>query len=375
MDLFVTCGQGLESLLAQELGSLGYPQAVTGYRGVNVQNVELEAVYRINYLSRLAGRVFLPLARFRCRDSKSLYVDAGKIDWVSYVPQGKTIAIDANVQHPKLRNSLFAAQVVKDAICDQLRQRAGWRPNVAVRNPDVQINLYIYHEWAVVSFDTSGESLHRRSYRQETVEAPMQETLGAALLTMAGYTGSEIVYDPCCGSGTLLIEAAMMASKTPPGYLRTQWGFQNLPQHSQELWLKIKAEADAKKVPLLKKHFFGTDVNKQAAHATKVNLRAAGFLQDVEIINTDFRDYEPSIAPNFVITNPPHGHRLDDVDYLRPLYRALGDWMKRKTAKPAKGFVFTSSPELAKEVGLATSKRHVLESGGIEARLLEYDLY
>ena len=375
MDLFVTCGQGLEPLLAQELGAMGYPQAVTGFRGVSIQNVELEAIYRINYLSRLAGRVFLPLARFRCRDSKSLYADACKIDWQAYIPQGKTIAIDANVNHPQLHNSLFAAQVIKDAICDQLRQRGGWRPNVDVQNPDVQINLFIYREWAVISFDTSGQSLHRRGYRQESVQAPMQETLAAALLKMANFQGSETVYDPCCGSGTLLIEAALVATHTPPGFLRNTWGFFHLPQHSQEMWLKVKAEADSHRIPLPKGRFFGTDINKQAVHASKVNLRAAGFTQSVEIIPCDFREFEPTIKPNFVIVNPPHGRRLDDEDHLRPLYRALADWLKRKTAKPARGFVFTTSPELAKEVGLATTRRHVLESSGVEARLLEFDLY
>jgi len=375
IDLFVTCGQGGEQLLAQELGSLGYPQAVTGFRGANVQNVELEAIYRINYLSRVAGRVFLPLSRFRCQDERSLYADAGKIDWLAYIPEGKTIAIDANVNHPRLRNSLFAAQVVKDAICDQLRQRAGWRPTVDVKEPDVQINLFIYREWAVISFDTSGQSLHKRGYRLESVEAPMQETLAAALLMIAGYQGTEIVYDPCCGSGTLLTEAALMASHTPPGFLRSRWGFFNLPMHSQEIWLKVKAEADSKKVILPKGMFWGTDTNKQAAHAAKVNLRAAGLHQIVDIAHCDFRDYEPTVPPTFLITNPPHGRRLDDVDQLVPLYRALGDWMKQKTAKPSRGFIFTSSPELAKEVGLAATRRHVVESGGVESRLLEFDLY
>jgi len=375
MDIFVTCGHGLEPLLAQELGEIGYPQGITAYRGVNLPDVDLEAVYRINYLSRLAGRVFLPIARFRCRDAKGLYGDAGKIDWSKYIPQGKTIAIDANVTHHNLTNSLFAAQVVKDAICDQFRDRYGTRPNVSVRNPDVQINLFIYNEWAIISIDTSGESLHRRSYRQETVEAPIQETLAAALLTYARFTGNEIVYDPCCGSGTLLIEAAMMATHTPPGFLRTHWGFRNLPEHSETLWLKIKAEADSKRIALQKGKIFGTDVNKHAVHATKVNLRAAGFSREIEVSQNDFRDFDPPVAPNFVISNPPHGNRLDEEDMLRPLYRALGDWMKQKTAKPARGFVFTSSPELAKEVGLATTKRHVLQSGGIDARLLEFDLY
>ena len=375
MDLFVTCGQGLESLLATELRSFCYNDLVDGFRGITVKNVEQEAIYRINYCSRLAGRVLLPLFQFSCYDERSLYNGASKIDWLSYIPEGKTIAIDANVNHLKLRNSLFAAQLVKDAICDQFRERTGWRPSVDVQNPDVQINLFIYREWAVISFDTSGQSLHKRGYRLETVEAPMQETLAAALLFLAGYKGTEILYDPCCGSGTLLNEAALMASHTPPGFLRTNWGFYNLPKHSQELWLKVKAEADAKKIQLPKGLISGTDVNKQAVHASKVNLRATGFHQTVEVIHSDFRDYNPEVLPTFLITNPPHGRRLDDVEDLCPLYRSLGDWMKQKTEKPAKGFVFTSSPELAKEVGLAASRRYVVESGGIESRLLEFDLY
>lgn len=375
MDLFVTCGQGIEPLLIEELASLGYPQTVTGYRGVKVQNADMDAIYRINYQSRLAGRVFMPLANFRCRDAKALYKAAMDINWLEYIPEGKTIAIDANVTHPMLRNSLFAAQVVKDAICDQFREKTGERPSVDTRNPDVQLNLFIHDESGVISFDTSGQSLHKRGYRQETVDAPMQETMAAALLKLAKYQGTEILYDPCFGSGTLLIEAALMASKTPPGFLREEWGFFGLPQYSRERWLQIKAEADALKVPLVKGHFFGTDYNKKAVYATKVNLRAAGVHQFVEIANSDFRDYTPPVKPDFIIVNPPYGKRLDEVDQLRPLYRALGEWMKQKAAKPAKGFVFTGSMELTKEVGLAASRRYVLDNGGIDSRLLEFDLY
>lgn len=375
MDLFVTCAQTLEPLVAQELAQLGYPQAVTGFRGVNVRNIDIEAIYRINYLSRLAGRVLLPLIRFRCADSKSLYNHAGKIDWQKYLQPGKSIAIDANVHHPLLRNSLFAAQVVKDAICDQLRLKAGWRPDVNIKNPDVQLNLYINNDAAILSFDTSIQPLHKRGYRQETVEAPMQETLAAALLTLANFQGTEIVVDPCCGSGTLLIEAALMASNTPPGFLRTKWGFMHLPEYSQLSWLAIKNEADSRRKELPKRHFFGIDISKQAVHSAKVNLRAVGLHHAIEVVQGDLRDYDPPIAPNFVIANPPYGRRLDDIDFLKSLYRALGDFMKRKTAKPAKGFIFTGSLELSKEVGLAAKRRHVLDNGGIESRLLEFDLY
>lgn len=375
MDLFITCGQGLEPLLAQELGSLGYPQAVTGYRGVNLSEVNFDAVYRINYLSRLAGRVLLPLTRFRCHDSRSLYLGAGKVNWQEYIPPGKTIAIDANVNHPNLRNSLFAAQVVKDAICDQLIDKTGRRPDVNVRNPDIQLNLFIYNEKAILSFDTSGVPLHKRGYRQESVEAPMQETLAAALLTLADFKGHEIFCDPCCGSGTLLIEAALMASKTPPGFLRTHWGFMHLPAHTNERWLKTKIEADNQRIDFPKGQFFGADINKQAVHACRVNLRAVGLHQVVEVVQYDIREYDPPVAPNFVITNPPYGLRLGEAEHLASLYRAIGDFMKRKTAKPAKGFVFTGNRDLAKEVGLAPTRRHVVENSGIEARLLEFDLY
>lgn len=375
MDLFVTCAQCLEPLLAQELNQLGYASTDQGYRGVHVKDVGFDAVYKINYQSRLAGRVLMPLASFRCYEAKSLYGGIIKIDWLSYIGSGKTFAIDANVSHPRLRNSLFAAQVAKDAICDQIRSRTGSRPNVDVKDPDVQLNLFIHDEWAIMSLDTSGKPLSKRGYRLETVEAPIQETLAAAFLTLAKYQGTEVLCDPCCGSGTILIEAALMASNTPPGYLRKQWGFTHLPEFSQAEWLKVKAEADGKKVELPKQHLFGCDVNKQAVHATKVNLRASGFYQAVEVVNCDFRDYSPSVLPNLVITNPPHGRRLDDVEHLRSLYRDIGDFLKRKTAKPSKGFVFTGSMELSKEVGLAACRRHVFDNSGIDSRLLEYELW
>lgn len=375
MDLFVTCAQCLEPILVQELNMLGFQDTDPGFRGVFVKNVDFDAVYRINYLSRLAGRVLMPLASFRCYEAKSLYGGIIKVDWLHYLKKGMTFAIDANVSHPRLRNSLFAAQVAKDAICDQIRNRTGDRPNVDVKDPDVQLNLYIHDEWAIMSLDTSGKPLNKRGYRLETVEAPIQETLAAALLFLAKYQGNEIVCDPCCGSGTLLIEAALMASHTPPGYLRKEWGFTHLPEFSQAAWLKVKGEADAQRIQLPKQYFFGADINKQAVHAAKVNLRAAGFYQVVDLVQCDFRDYEPPILPNFVITNPPHGRRLDDVDYLRGLYRDLGDFLKRKTAKPAKGFIFTGSMELTKEVGLAANRRYVLDNSGVDSRLLEFDLW
>lgn len=374
-DLFVTCAQGLEPLLEEELTEMGFNQITLGYRGVYAAYSSPAQIYRINYCSRLAGRVLLPLARFRCRDRLALNKGLASIDWLRYIPHGKTFAIDANVSHRELRNSLFAAQLMKDAICDQFRERTGSRPNVDLKDPDVQLNLFIHNELAVVSFDTSRTPLYKRGYRLESVEAPMQESLAAALLKLAKYQGTEVVCDPLCGSGTLLIEAALIATRTAPGYLRQKWGFMLLPDFSHADWLSVKNEADKQRIPLPKNLLFGADVNKSAVHTCKINIRAAGFHQSIEVVQSDFRDYIPPVTPTLLISNPPYGQRLDDVEHLKPLYRSLGDFMKRRMAKPSRGFIFTGNLELAKEVGLAAKRRHVLENSGIDCRLLEYDLY
>lgn len=374
-DLFVSCSSGVEPLLVQELAELGFNNSTVGFRGVYVAWSSFEDIYRINYCSRLAGRVLMPLARFRCRDRHALCRGVDAINWIDYIPKGKTFAIDANVSHREFNNSHYAGLLVKDVICDQFREKTGSRPNVDVKTPDVQINLFMHNDLAIISYDTSRTPLYKRGYRQESVEAPIQESLAAALLRLAAYQGNEIVYDPCCGSGTLLIEAALMATHTPPGFLRTDWGFMLHPQFSNIEWLKVKNKADAQRTPLPKGLLFGTDVNKNAVHVSKVNIRAAGFHPSIEVVQADFRDYTPPTPPNMIITNPPHGRRLDDEEFLRPLYRSLGDFMKQKAAKPARGFIFTGSLELSKEIGLAAKRRHVLDNAGIESRLMEFDLY
>lgn len=371
----MSCASEIEPLLIKELEELGFSSLITGYRGVYIAEWDWKTIYRVNYASRLASRVLLPLSRFKCFDRHSLYRHASEIDWPNYLRQGWTFAIDANVNHKALRNSLFAAQVVKDAICDQMRQRTGKRPSVDVQNPDVQINLFVQQQNGVISFDTSGAPLHKRGYRQESVEAPIQESLAAAILRLAHYNKDLIFLDPCCGSGTFLIEAALMATNTPPGYLRKQWGFMRHPHFDSAEWLKVRNQVDEQRTSLAPGHIFGIDRSQQAIRACKINLKAAGFSQQVEVQQADFREYTPTMSPTLILSNPPHGRRLEEEDLLKPLYRSLGDFLKKNTAKPGKGFVFTSSLELAKEVGLAAAKRHVLNNGGLDARLLEYDIF
>ncbi|MBA3721830.1 MAG: N-6 DNA methylase [Parachlamydiaceae bacterium] len=374
--LFVTCATALEPLLLDELNQLGIDNVYLGFRGVYVERWDMSTVYKINYASRLATRVLLPLTRFKCFDARALYRGASLVDWSAIIKDRETIAIDSNVHHRDIRNSLFAAQVVKDAICDQLRQKAGWRPSVNVQDPDVQLNLYIQNNMAIICFDTSGLPLHKRGYRQESVEAPMQETLAAAVLHLANYYKDEILFDPCCGSGTILIEAALMASNTPPGYLRHKWGFMRHPWFNQLEWLKVRAEIDKNRIPLEPGHLFGIDNSKDAIRVAKINLKAAGFLREVDVRQGDLREYTPEVTPSLIIANPPYGKRMDEEERLRPLYRTLGEMMKKwSKSDSGRGFVFTGNLELAKEVGLAPKRRHVLSSGGIDSRLLEFDLY
>lgn len=375
MSLFVMCGQGIEPLLTQELAEIGFKETTPGFCGVYVNDSSMEAIYAINYRSRLASRVLLPLLEFRCPNQQALYSNCGSIDWRRYFGKGHTLAIDANVHHRLLRNSLFAAQVVKDAICDQLRETTGRRPTVDLKNPDVQLNLFIDKDRAVLSFDTSGQPLHKRGYRQDAGPAPLQETLAAALLKIASYNANEVTIDPCCGSGTLLIEAALMATHTAPGYLRKSWGFAAHPDFHAETWLRVKNEADSLRLPLKAGVLWGCEIDSEIARLCRANLRAAGFHREIEIFRIDFSEHMPKADYKFLITNPPHGKRLGSEENLRPLYRALGDFMKRKIAKPGRGFVFTSSVPLAKEVGLAAKRRHVISHGGNDARLLEFDLY
>lgn len=375
VSLFVTCATALEPLLIEELTALGIESLSAGFRGVYIDKWDWSTIYKVNYGSRLASRVLLPLVEFKCFDRNSLYKNAFQIDWSQFIRGRATFAIDANVHHRELRNSLYAAQVFKDAICDQMRQKTGHRPSVNVQDPDVQLNLFVHNNRGVISFDTSGAPLHRRGYRQESGEAPLKETLAAAILRLANYNKNEILFDACCGSGTFLIEAALIATNTPPGYLRHKWGFMNHPHYDQIEWLRVRNDLDFFRTPLEKGHLFGIDLGREVVRGCKVNLRAAGFLKEIEVVQADFREYEPPVAPSMIIANPPYGRRLEEEERLIPLYRSLGDFLKKSCAKPGKGFVFTGNLELAKEVGLAATKRHVLNNGAIDSRLLEFEIY
>lgn len=366
-ELFVTCIPGLEPLLLKEMDSLGI-KSKKGFSGVYVPK-SMDAVYKINYCSRIASRVLYPLAQFPCKNKEDLYHFAKKIHWDKYLKLTQTFAIDANVvHHPNFRNSLFAALIVKDAICDQFRDRFGERPNVEKADPNVQVNLFIDRGYATISLDTSGPPLYKRGWREKTTAAPLQESLAAALLMFSGYTGEETFCDPLCGSGTLLIEAAMMATHTPAGFYRNFWGFFNMPEYSLNEWKAVKAAADAKRIPLEKGKIFGSDKDTVAVSASRAHVRNMGLADEIKVVVQEVHNLHCAKPATLVICNPPYGKRLDTSVGT---YRDLADFLKTRCSSSVRGFVLAPSYDWIQAMQMKVNRKIPLSNGGLDITLFE----
>lgn len=363
--LFVSCAGSLEPILAQELKELGLSNVEQGFRGVFVPR-NIEAVYLINYASRIATRVLWPLHVFPCPDREALYREASSIDWSLYLDPGKTFSIDANLdKHPKLTNSHFAALVVKDAICDQQRDQFNERSSIDSKNPDVQLNLFIHNGKATLYFDTSLQPLYKRGYRMRTGGAPLQESLAAAILRIAGYDPkNHIVCDPFAGSGTLLIEAAMMATKTPAGFFRKQWGFHAMPEFSEKDWKTLRHELDGQRIPLSPGRIFGADESVTMVELARDHFAKTGFHKEIEVYTRPVSRFRPPCHPQLVIANPPYGERLQRDDELE------GDLEKfLKQEKPELAFFLSPAD---KRVAFPTKRVLSCLNGGLEVDLLQY---
>ncbi len=365
-DLFITCPHGFEDLLERELLDLGIPKVFPKFCGVFVPK-SIQNVFLVNYESRIATRVLWPISEFSCSGKDELYARCSKIDWSLFLNPKKTIAIDANVQHPTLTNSLFAALVVKDSICDFFRDKTGIRPSVDTQNPDVQLNLFIQKGVATVYLDTSGAPLHKRGWRTSQTEASLHESLAAALLLLTEYDPSkDILCDPFCGSGTFLIEAAWIATRTPPGFLRKTWGFFNLPEFDMSAWKEWKKTRDERRIPLAKGKIFGSDKSRETTDICRKNLLTAK-VPEVEVSFDEVAYYKPKIKPNFVITNPPYGKRLETSDLiLKQLGAFLDEYLEPN------GSFYLLCPEEA-SVDLLNRKikgEFFFKNGGLPVKLL-----
>ena len=382
--LFATTAKGMEELLATELHELGAADVAIGRAGVSFGGA-LELAYRVCLWSRVANRVLLPLATFAAATPQALYDGVRTVRWSDHLDARRTLAVDCALSRSTITNSHFAALKTKDAIVDQLRDRTGQRPSVDVTHPDVRVNVYLHEDRAVVSIDLSGESLHRRAYRQRGAAAPLKENLAAAVLLLAEWpqraTEQVPLIDPMCGSGTLPIEAALMAARIAPGRQRTHFGFLGWHGHQAELWERVRRDAEEQQIrePKQLPPIHGYDASAAAVRSALMNVEHAGLRGKVHIEKRALHECVPIPArpqgdvQGLVVTNPPYGERVGNSEKLGALYAELGDTLRRKFPGWT-GYVLTGNPDLGKRIGLRSTRRHVLYNGAIECRLLVFPI-
>jgi len=362
----------METICEEELIELGATETKTTYKGVYFR-CDLPTLYKINYTSRLLSRVLAPLVTFPCHTTNALIQKAKKIHWEDFLSNEKTFAISSSVAKSRITNSLYASQCLKDGIADYFRDKYGKRPDVEVVNPDVRFNLHIEKDMAVISLDTSGESLHKRGYRLLAGEAPMQETLAAAIIRLSKWNGENPLRDPMCGSGTILCEALMHYCKIPAQKFRTKFGFFNLPDFDSNEWNKVNEEFNSNIRPLPKNIILGSDKSQQAIEVARDNLSHLPYSDSVDLSCKQFQQVK-RFENGTLITNPPFGIRLGKIEEVQTLYKELGDFLKTNCTGTS-AFIYTGNPELRKHIGLKTTRRIPLDNGKLEGVLLQIDSY
>ncbi|MFP4105782.1 MAG: class I SAM-dependent RNA methyltransferase [Phycisphaerae bacterium] len=363
----------MEQPAAEELAELGAQDVNPEHRGIYF-TADSATLYRINYCSRLISRVLAPLASFPCRSTDELYREARKIHWPKLFSLRQTFALFANVSGSKITHSKYAALRLKDAIVDQFRDKFQKRPSVDTESPHVWFSLYISRDQATISLDCSGGSLHRRGYREHWVPAPMQESLAAAIIRITGWDGERPLYDPMCGSGTLLTEAMMSYCRIPAGYLREDWGFRFLPDFEPGVWKRVKRESDEAIRQLPENLIGGSDINAGAVNASRVNCNHLPHGRNVDLQLRDFRDLEP-VENRTIVCNPPYGIRMKDTrEDPAELATQFGDFLKQKCTGST-AYVYFGDRRLVKRIGLRTSWKKPLRNGGLDGRLIKLELY
>ncbi len=362
---------GLEPALAAELKTLG----ATGIRELKravAFDGDMRMLYRANYELRSVLRVLIPIHSFPAYNEKNLYEGIREIDWSQYMRVDDTLAVDAVTQGEVFRHSQYAGLLTKDAIVDQFRERYQRRPNVNTVAPNLRINIHVQGTHCDVSIDASGESLHRRNYRRDTVEAPLNEVLAAGMILLSGWNGQGNFVDPMCGSGTIAIEAAMIGTHTPPQIKRESFGFFRWPDFNRKLWEEVKNEADARIQPF-EFQIFASDKENRARNAVGINTMAAGLENVVRIDRIPFEKLVPPEVPGVLITNPPYDERLK-MDDIAAFYKSIGDRLKQQWAG-WDAWMISSNREALKQVGLRASRKITLFNGALECSFQKFELY
>jgi putative N6-adenine-specific DNA methylase len=370
---FATCARGLEPVLADELRALGAADVEPGRGGVQFAG-DHALLYQANLWLRTAIRVLRPVLEADVHSPDELYDAVRSVDWSHYLTPDHTLAVDCNVRDSEITHSKYAALRVKDAICDQFVERVGRRPSVDVDEPMVGLNLHVYRDHAVLSLDSSGESLHKRGYRPILTKAPLNEALAAALVLLSGWKGDTPFVDPMCGSGTLPIEAAWLSLRRPPGLTRKRFGFQGWMDYDVRLWTRLRDEARRGVRKSLGAPVLGSDARRDAVNFATGNARAAGIGNLVRFEVKDLRDFRPPPGPpGTILCNPPYGERIGEEKELRGLYKLLGDVLRERCTGWT-AYVFTGNAALARHIGLPAAAQTPLFNGKIPCRLLKYEL-
>jgi len=371
--LLITCAKGIGPFLASELKVLGFPVLKKTAAGIETKG-SFSDTMQLNLYLRTAHRVLFLLENFQAEDSEDLYRETIKIPWEKYIPQDGYVTVVSSVLNPTIRDSRFANVRCKDAIVDRIRKKTGARPDSGSRTDKAVIYLYWKNESVSVYLDTSGVPLARRGYRKIPMSAPMQETLAAAVVLASDYQGEGSFINPMCGSGTIAIEAALIALHKAPGLLRSNFGFKHILGFEPELWKEMRIKARNSAFRSLPQKILATDIDKKAVSAAGKNAMTAGVDQFIDFKVCDFRHTDIPEGKGKIILNPPYGERMGEKKKLEKVYRSIGDFFKHE-CQGYQGYIFTGNPALAKKVGLKASKRIPFYSGPLDCRLLEYELY
>ena len=372
MDYTAKTFAGLEEILAEELKGIGAEDVTIINRGVKFRG-DTEILFKANYLCRTALRILKPVGVFKVKDQDELYSKVRNIDWTKIFNLDQTFIVNGNVFHSELNHSHYVALKTKDAIVDQFRDKMGKRPWVGLEDAQIFVDVHISHDECTVSLDSSGESLHRRGYRITTDKAPLSEVLAAGMIKLTGWKGDKDFYDPMCGSGTIPLEAAMSAMNIPAGYYRKQFAFMNWAGYDEELWKKVKEEADLNMTEL-ECNIFASDRSEKAVKIAKYNVKNAGLHKDIDLSVKYFDSVQPSEEKGILVFNPPYGKRLEERGEIFDLYRKIGDVLKQNF-QGYEAWVISSNMDAAKFIGLRPSSRLPLFNGPIETKFIKFEMY
>ncbi len=363
---------GLENVLENELKALGFKEIRKGSRAVSFKG-GLKEIYQANYLCRSAMRVLKPIIHFTFKTVDEYYENINAFPWEKLLHLQDTFSIDPVVHRSELfTNSIFASHKAKDGIVDRFYKKYDERPSVNKHNPDLYINIHVNGNKCTVSIDSSGESLHKRGYRAEVMQAPINEVLAAGMLLLTGWKGDSNLVNPMCGSATLAIEAAMIANNIPAGQYRKHFAFMSWRDFDPGIWRIVKEEAREQR-----KEFdgfiFASDISDRAIQASEANIKAAKMEDEIFLEKANFHTYEPAPGPAMLILNPPYGERLKVEDNVEN-YKKIGDTFKQKY-KDYKAWLISSDLTAIKNIGLKTTQKITLYNGSLECRFVEYDIF